>query len=60
MLPHAGWVDALKLMAHGVQSVLFKWLMQGPGSNTGGLMVNAALTRGNTGQLGNSVQVVDL
>jgi hypothetical protein len=60
MLPNPGWIDAVGVVWHGLNSVLWKWLMQGPGSNNGGLMVNAALTHGNTGKLGNKVQVVDL
>ena len=59
--PNGGWIDAVKVVVYGVHSVIFKWLMLGPGGNTSGsLLVNAALMKGNSGKLGNPVQIVDL
>lgn len=59
--PNGGWIDAAKVIVYGAHSVIFKWLMLGPGGNTSGsLLVNAALMKGNSGKLGNPVQVVDL
>ncbi|KAI6364512.1 hypothetical protein MCOR25_005643 [Pyricularia grisea] len=60
MLPHAGWIDACRVVLYGLNAVLFKWIMQGPGPNHGGLMVNAAQMYRNTGKLGNRPQVVDM
>lgn len=47
----AAWKDALGVIWYGVNSVLWKWIMEGPGSNNGGLFVNAAVMYGNTGRL---------
>ncbi|PHH84668.1 hypothetical protein CDD83_1578 [Cordyceps sp. RAO-2017] len=41
-VPSRAWLDAGRVLFHGLHSVLWKWLMGGPGSNHGGLMVNAA------------------
>jgi hypothetical protein len=59
-LPHAGWVDALKVIYYGINSILWKWLMLGPGSNYASIMVNAAMMYGNTGEIRNNPQVVEL
>lgn len=58
--PHQGWVDFVELLGHGVHSVLWKWLMSGPGSNNGSLMVNAAQMYGNTGKVKNRAVVVEI
>ncbi|KAM7202052.1 calcineurin-like phosphoesterase [Rhypophila sp. PSN 637] len=47
----AAWVDALSVLWYGINSILWKWIMQGPRSNNGGLFVNAAVMHGNTGKL---------
>lgn len=60
IFPHAGWVDAFKIVYHGINSILWKWLMLGPGGNTGSMMVNAAQMLGNTQKMGNKAQVVDI
>ncbi|KAK0619918.1 Metallo-dependent phosphatase-like protein [Immersiella caudata] len=61
LFPSRAWVDAVKVIWYGVKSIVWKWVMLGPGSsNNGGLMVNAAAMYGNTGKLGNKVIVVDL
>lgn len=61
LVPSGAWLDALRVVLYGVHAVLFKWLMLGPGGNRGGtLLVNAALMKGNTGRIGNPVQIVDL
>ncbi|KXH46650.1 calcineurin-like phosphoesterase, partial [Colletotrichum salicis] len=60
LFPHAGWRDALAVLGYGIHGVVWKWLMVGPGGNTSSLMVNAAQMYGNTGRLGNPVEVVDL
>lgn len=60
LVPHAGWLDAFKVLLYGVNAVLFKWVMLGPGPNNGSLMVNAAQMYRNTGKMGNTIQVVDL
>ncbi|WYZ45367.1 hypothetical protein EsH8_VIII_000683 [Colletotrichum jinshuiense] len=60
LFPHSGWMDALRVLGYGVHGVVWKLLMVGPGGNTSSLMVNAAQMYGNTGRLGNRVEVVDL
>ncbi|KAK0621582.1 Metallo-dependent phosphatase-like protein [Bombardia bombarda] len=57
----AAWMDAFRILWHGLNSIVWKWVMLGPGSNNGGLMVNAAVVYGNTGKLRrNPVTVVEL
>ncbi|KAK3398143.1 Metallo-dependent phosphatase-like protein [Sordaria brevicollis] len=54
-------MDAARVVWYGVTAVVWKWVMQGPGTNNGGLLVNASVTYGNTGKVGtNVVQVVEL
>ncbi|KAK3687528.1 calcineurin-like phosphoesterase [Podospora appendiculata] len=60
LLPNPGWVDALCVLWYGLNSVVWKWIMLGPGANNGGLMVNAAVMYGNTGKVRNPATVVDL
>ncbi|KAF7562515.1 hypothetical protein G7046_g1629 [Stylonectria norvegica] len=60
LVPNQTWVDAFKVVYHGIHSVLWKWLMSGPGSNQGSLMVNAAQMYGNTGKVKSRAVVVDL
>lgn len=60
LLPSRAWVDAVAVVWYGFISIVWKYAMLGPGSNNGGLMVNAAAMYGNTGRVTNPVQVVDL
>ncbi|KAK3988548.1 putative rhamnogalacturonate lyase C [Cladorrhinum sp. PSN332] len=60
LVPSNRWMDAFNILRYGVSNLLWKWIMLGPGSNNGGLMVNAAVMYGNTGKLKNRVNVVDL
>ncbi|KAK4126638.1 Metallo-dependent phosphatase [Parathielavia appendiculata] len=60
LIPSARWVDALNMVWYGLGSILWKWLMLGPGTNNGALMANAALMYGDSGKLLNPVTVVDL
>jgi hypothetical protein len=60
LLPSSKWKEALRIVFYGASSIIWKWLMEGPGSNNAGLLVNAAQMYGNTGKLGNKVEVVDL
>ena len=53
-------VDAARVIWYGTTAVVWKWVMQGPGTNNGGLLVNASVTYGNTGRAINPVQVVEL
>ncbi|EAA33173.1 Metallo-dependent phosphatase [Neurospora crassa] len=53
-------MDAARVIWHGITAVVWKWVMQGPGSNNGALLVNASVTYGNTGKVINPVQVVEL
>ncbi|KAM4056996.1 calcineurin-like phosphoesterase [Hirsutella rhossiliensis] len=54
------WLDVLRVLFHGVHSVLWKWFMGGPGSNHGGLMVNAAQMYKNSGRVKSRAVVVDI
>lgn len=60
MLPGPHWVDAVKVILYDLLGVAWKWVMLGPGGGSGSVLVNAALMHGNTGKLGNKVQVVDI
>ncbi|KAK4145821.1 Metallo-dependent phosphatase-like protein [Dichotomopilus funicola] len=60
IIPSARWFDAFDVIWYGVGCILWKWIMLGPGTNNGGLMVNASLMYGDSGRLGNPVTVVDL
>lgn len=60
LLPSRAWVDSVAVVWYGFISIVWKYAMLGPGSNNGGLMVNAAVMYGNTGRVTNPVQVVDL
>jgi len=51
LIPHRGWLDLFQLVVGGIQGVLWKWLMLGPGASSGSLMVNAAQMYGNTGKI---------
>ncbi|KAK5653891.1 hypothetical protein OQA88_7816 [Cercophora sp. LCS_1] len=60
LLPSSAWVDALSVAWYGFVSIVWKWVMLGPGSNNGALMVNAAVMYGNTGRVRNPATVVKL
>lgn len=50
-IPNPDWIDVVKILYYGLNAILFKHLMLGPGSNNASLMVNAACMNGNTGRL---------
>ncbi|KAH6895859.1 Metallo-dependent phosphatase-like protein [Thelonectria olida] len=58
--PNDAWIDVLRILVYGVHSVLWKWLMSGPGSNKGGLMVNAGQMYGNSGKVKSRAVVIDI
>lgn len=60
LFPNHGWIDIAMVLYHGAHSVLWKWIMGGPGSNTGGLMVNAAQMYGNSGKVKSRAVVVTI
>lgn len=60
LIPSSRWAAAFNVLRYGVASILWKWIMLGPGTNNGGLMANAALMYGDSGKLRNPVTVVDL
>ncbi|KAK0391162.1 hypothetical protein NLU13_0663 [Sarocladium strictum] len=60
LFPSRKWIDVLMVVGHGVHSVLWKWIMGGPGSNHGGLMVNAAQMYGNSGKVRSRVRVIEI
>lgn len=51
LIPNRDWVDIVKILYYGLNAILFKYVMLGPGSNHASLMVNAACMNGNTGRL---------
>ncbi|KAK7420859.1 hypothetical protein QQZ08_010188 [Neonectria magnoliae] len=59
-VPNETWVEILRLAYHGVHSILWKWLMSGPGSNQGSVMVNAAQMYGNSGKAVSRAVIVDM
>lgn len=59
-IPNEAWLDYLRLVAQGLHSVAWKWLMSGPGSNNGSLMVNAAQMKGNSGKVKSRAVVVEI
>ncbi|KAF5004518.1 hypothetical protein FDECE_9002 [Fusarium decemcellulare] len=59
-VPNETWLDILQLLFQGIHSVAWKWLMSGPGSNNGSLMVNAAQMHGNSGKVKNRAVVVEI
>jgi len=63
LLPTGAWLDAIKVVFYGVNGVLWRWLMMGPGKvSSGSLLVNAGVMEGNTGRIRKvgACQVVDL
>ncbi|KID71071.1 Metallophosphoesterase domain protein, partial [Metarhizium hybridum] len=60
LIPNQSWVDMFEIIYHGIHSVLWKWLMSGPGSNQGSLMVNAAQMYKNSGKAVSRAVVVDI
>ncbi|KAF4119239.1 Calcineurin-like phosphoesterase [Geosmithia morbida] len=61
VIPNAKWLDVAALVYLGVESVLWKWLMAGPGpDDRGRLMVNAAQMYRNTGKVKSRATVVDM
>ncbi|KAM0343997.1 hypothetical protein ACHAPU_008055 [Fusarium lateritium] len=59
-IPNEAWLDYLRFVAQGLHSVAWKWLMSGPGSNNGSLMVNAAQMYGDSGKVKNRAVVVEI
>lgn len=61
LIPNAKWLDLADLLYLGIESVLWKWLMAGPGFDSdAGLMVNAAQVYRTTGKVKSRATVVDL
>ncbi|KAH8889663.1 calcineurin-like phosphoesterase [Thozetella sp. PMI_491] len=60
LLPSASWWDAFDVVWYGVKSILWQYLMLGPGSNNGAMFVNAAVMYGNTGKVKPRVQIIEL
>ncbi|PHH76820.1 hypothetical protein CDD80_1198 [Ophiocordyceps camponoti-rufipedis] len=60
LIPSRRWLDFLQFIFQGVRTVLWKWLMAGPGSNRGGLLVNAAQAFETTNMVKSRAIVVDI
>ena len=52
------WWNVVRVVYRGVRELLWDRVWGGQSAST--ILVNAALTKGNTGKLGNPVQVVDI
>ena len=52
------WWSVVKVVYRGVRELLWDRVWGGQSTRT--MLVNAAQTKGNTGKLGNQVQVVDI
>lgn len=50
-IPNNDWIDIIKVLYYGLNEILFKYVMLGPGPNNASLMVNTACMKGNTGKL---------
>lgn len=59
-IPSKAWLDMVTVVWQGVYAVLWKWLMAGPGSNQGSLMVNAAQMYGNSGRVKSRAVIVEI
>lgn len=60
-IPNRDWILAIKVIYYGLNAILFKYLMLGPGSNNASLMLNAGCMYGNTGKLmKKAIQVVEI
>lgn len=60
-IPNRDWIACVKVLYYGLNAILFKYLMLGPGSNKASLMVNAGCMQGNTGKLREkAAQVLDI
>ncbi|KAF4592460.1 metallophosphoesterase domain-containing protein [Ophiocordyceps camponoti-floridani] len=60
LFPSRRWLDFLQIIFQGVRTILWKWLMAGPGSNRGGLLVNAAQAYETTNIVKSRAIVVDI
>ncbi|CAG7560201.1 unnamed protein product [Fusarium equiseti] len=59
-IPNEAWLDYLRFLAQGLHSIAWKWLMSGPGSNNGSMMINAAQMHGNSGKAKSRAVVVEI
>ncbi|KAL5615228.1 hypothetical protein BROUX41_005284 [Berkeleyomyces rouxiae] len=60
LVPNRSWLLMVQTLLHGINGVLFRWLMLGSAGCPGSLMVNAAQMYGSTGRMDNKPQVVYL
>jgi len=60
ILPSMAWIDAMKVLWHGIKGILGKRLMIGPAGGNGGMMINAAVVYQSTTEVGNPVEVIEL
>lgn len=51
MIPNVKWVEAFKVLYHGVKAILWHWLWLGGNLTNGSLLVNAAMQSGTSGKL---------
>ncbi|KAL8953949.1 MAG: hypothetical protein Q9222_000236 [Ikaeria aurantiellina] len=52
------WLDCIRMIWYGVTGIIWDWVWRGNAAGT--VNINASLTLGSTGKLGNAPQVVDV
>lgn len=60
LVPSRAWLNAMKVLTYDVTGLVWKWIMMGPGTNRGSVLVNAGVVNGDTGNLSGIVQVIDI
>ena len=60
LLPSTAWIDALRVIWYDLRGLFWQRLMVGASSDSGGLLINAALMFDATKKLDNVAEVIDL
>jgi hypothetical protein len=60
IIPSMAWIDAFKVVWHGVRGILWQRLMVGPAGGHGGMMINASVVYQSTTEVGNPVEIIEL
>jgi len=60
IIPSMAWVDAIKVVWHGVKGILWQRLMVGPAGGNGSMMINPAILYQSTKEVGNLPEVVEI
>ncbi len=60
VIPSVAWIDAIRVVWHGIRGCLWQRLMVGPTGGNGGMMINASIVYQSTTDVGNPVEVIEL